>query len=240
MSENSASIELVNEPIDGRPQYRIGDAVLMRRHQHGRNALGIVLRNPEYFRCSILYDYAKKIDKENPDPQWRILKEVVTTYATEKKYDLPDNNELVIHLRLGNVKDYKGAPELLVEYTMDLVGGINVDVHAITVVTAVHFGETFYKGKSSRQEVSESVRHYADKTGRILELLATQGFAARLYSHREIDRDFSYLAHSKYLVLGNGLFSLCAAMISEAQCFVPPWAKTGTKLEFREMIDVVD
>lgn len=168
------------------------------------------------------------------------MKEIVTSYAAEKNYDLPGSNELVIHLRLGNVKNYKGTPELLVDYTMDLIGGINVDVRAITVVTAVHFGETFYKGKSSRQEVSESVRHYADKTGRILELLANQGFAAGLYSHREIDRDFSYLAHSKYLVLGNGLFSLCAAMISEARCFVPPWAKTGTELEFGEMIDVVD
>ena len=44
--------------------------------------------------------------------------------------------------------------------------------------------------------------------------------------------------NAKLLVMGSGHFSLCAAMISDAICFITPWAKTGSELKFEELINV--
>ena len=238
MPDTYTDIKWVNFANKGEPQYRIGDAVLMRKHQYGRNALKIVLKNSELFKESILFEYANRIDQDDSDPQLDVLHSIVQKHIKAQKYTLPDKNELVVHLRLGNVKGYDSAPEILVNYIADLFKKKQHNMERVTIVSALHFGQTYFRKTLSVEKAQSMIQLYRNKIECILQSLSALGIKAKLYSNQEIDRDFCFLASSKLLILGSGHFSLCAAMISSAKCYEPPWIKTGSELVFSESLDI--
>lgn len=235
MSEGSLNLEWVNFANNGEPQYRIGDAVLMRHHRFGRYALQMVMDNPDRFETSVLFQYGTKIDPDNADPQLSVLRQVVDTHLLKNRLDPPED-ELVVHLRLGNVKGFNRAPEVFTNYIKKLIRTSEYQTEQVTIVSALHFGKTFFKGNLSSDKAKEISRGYEDQVGQIMVLLNEAGIDARVYSHADIDRDFCFLSTARNLVLGNGHFSIAAAAISNARCFLPPWFRTGSELDIHDLL----
>ncbi len=193
--------------------------------------------NRTLFEGTVLFEYASRINRSDHGPQWQVLKEVVSEKTRELGLEPPKENELVIHLRMGDRKGFKRGPETLVNYVMDLIKGIDSPISQITIVTAIHFGRLVLEKQMSAEQVSIATFSDNAKLQNIIGLFSARGRAARLYSHKEIDRDFCFLSNSQLLVLGNGHFSLCAAMVSQAECFVPPWVESGSIFNMSEMLE---
>ncbi len=210
------------------PQYRLGDAVLNRGTTYGDGAFSVILRNKDKFEGSLLLDYALKIDKSSTDPQWHILKNCVEKKVTELGLMLPAKDELVVHLRLGNVKGFDQEPEVLVDCIEGLIAGNEIIVSAVTIVTVIHFGKGYIEKSRESHGLSTEICNNRRKVDKIFALFNDRNIKAKLYSHEDIDRDFCYLSNAWLLVLGKGYFSCCAAMISDGEIFIPPWVREGT------------
>ncbi|MCP4397462.1 MAG: hypothetical protein GY801_09225 [bacterium] len=230
-------IEIVNTLDDGRPQYRLGDAVLIRNTPCGKQAFNYVATDQRHFQGSVLYEYASKIDRKSPEPQWEVLKEVVSHKSQEMKLDPPREDELVIHLRMGDTKGFKLSAENFVDYITDVINCFEMPISQITIVTAIHFGKLLIENQMTKEQVFISIFNDNIKIREICGLFSEKTFNARLYSHKDIDQDFCFLSNSKYLVLGNGHFSVCAAMVSNAECFIPPWARKGIEVNIDELLN---
>jgi hypothetical protein len=120
---------------------------------------------------------------------------------------------------------------------MDLIDGFDSPVSKITIVTAIHFGKTILENQSSGEQISIATAIDTARVKIIAGQFGQKGQSARIFSSREIDRDFCFLANTRRLVLGNGHFSLCAAMISDAECFVPPWARGGAEQNIDALLE---
>lgn len=229
-------IETVNTLEENQPQYRLGDAVLCRDRSCGEQAFAFVAANRESFEGTVFYEYARRIDRSNPDPQWGVLKKVVAEKSRQIDLEFPGEDELVIHLRMGDWKGFKLPAERLVNYVMRLMNRLDFSISKITIVTAIHFGELLLVNQMSGEQVSLAIARDTATVKDIIRLFLENGQAVRIQSSREIERDFCFLANSRLLVLGNGHFSLSAAMVSSAECFIPPWARRGSKFNIDEML----
>jgi hypothetical protein len=127
---------------------------------------------------------------------------------------------------LGDSKGFKEPTPILAAYLLKLLERLENPSAHISIVTAIHFGKHVIE-KTEPEKISGLTSREAGKVDKILRLLNGAGLKARAYSHQQIDKDFCYLANARYLVLANGYFSLCAAMVSQAQCFIPPWVYQG-------------
>lgn len=202
--------------------------MLLRDTRGGRQVLSLIASRPQYFSGTVLYEYASRINASDPDPQWAILAKAARSYVHRRKLVPPQCDELVVHLRMGDIKGYKGDPETVADYIADIVHR-RKNLARITLVTALHFGALILKNQYSPEDLEIAVDEETTKVKNIISRLdRVGGVPIGLRSNAEIDRDFCYLANASYLVLGNGLFSLCAARISSAQLFVPPWIRTGS------------
>ncbi len=209
----------------------MGDAVLKRDELYGRQALAFVTSEPLLFEDTILFEYSSRIDLSDPDPQWEVLREVVSAKTKRLSLALPSENELVVHLRMGDVKGFKLPEESFVDYINKVIASANTRFTRVTIVSAIHFGRTLLMNRTSRQQIRSAVENDRKKIRNIVDLIAETGLKARLYSHEDIDKDFCFLSSSEHLVLGNGHYSLCAAMISSADIFVPYWARNGVDVD---------
>ncbi len=232
----SMDIKVVNTVEDGNPQYRLGDAVLFRHHRAGKLAMGFVAGDQRSFGDTILYEYSTRIDPEDTGPQWPVLKDIVARKTSALNLSPPREDELVVHLRIGNFKGYKQPAEAFVDYLQDLVDSIAPGVDRLTIVTAIHNGKHYIENKTEEQLATALVTDF-ERVKRILDLLLENGISARLYSHDDIDRDFCFLSNARNLVLGNGHFSVCAAMVSNARCFIPPWVDNGEELDLDSLLE---
>lgn len=226
------SIKLVNCAYEGQPQYRIGDAVLMRQHSYGKRALHVVLDNPELFNQSVLFKYGTNIDSNDPSPQFKVLESAIKEFCLENSTEVPGEKELTIHLRLGDLKGFKHDADRLARSIKAVVTDHEPEVELVTIVTAIHYGRTRYSEDSSRSEISESTSEAIKTFQSVMEAVENLGMPVSVSSRDEIDLDFCYLANARLLLLGNGHFSLCAALASTATCFVPEWIRTGSELRY--------
>lgn len=229
-------LEVVNLRGDGRPQYRLGDAVLRRDQAYGRAALDMVARAGRFFEGTLLHGYAHRIDRDSPAPQWPVLRGLVRHTSQRLGFDLPGNDELIVHLRLGNAKGYAGAATTFVDSIVAILDDLGPAVSSVSVVTAVHFGATFLDRHRDGDRPARAAAEHRRTVAEIMQLLSVRNLAARLISRADVDLDFCTLANARYLVLGNGHFSLCAAMVSDAVTFVPSWARSGTDLNVDELL----
>ncbi|MEM7584917.1 MAG: hypothetical protein AAF560_16105 [Acidobacteriota bacterium] len=233
---NPTRVEVVNLKSDGRPQYRLGDAILKRDERYGRQALSMVANAKDCFEGTILYEYARRIDRDSSDPQWPVLFDVVRRKIPRLAIARPAEDELVAHLRLGNVKGYHYPATDLVDYVAAVLDHLPAEVARVSLVTAVHFGQGYLDQHDGGTQLQDDIAGYREKVAEILSLFGERGIEAKLVSHPDADTDFCYLAQAQTLILGNGHFSLCAAMISGAWTFVPPWATRGTYVDVGQLL----
>ncbi len=236
MSKAPYQVRLVNANPDLRPQYRLGDAVVLRAQSAGQQIARRILQNAEAFRHTILYRYLEQIDLLDPDPRWDTLREVVRAHSTQPRVSKPDPDELVIHLRMGDHKGYQGSVEEFVAFVRHVVERWETPINRVTVVTAIHFGESLIRNRLTAAQLEAHAERVVGRIRRIVEALSTVLPSAAVYSHDDVDTDFCYLANAVNLVPCGGNFSLCAAMISDAEICVPPWANSAGSIDIRESL----
>jgi hypothetical protein len=230
------TIASVNFDDAARVQYRLGDAVLMRSAAYGRRAMEMVASN-DSFEGSLLHTYAARIDRGSADPQWSILQQLVQERVASADLPQPARNELVVHLRLGNGKGFDQSgekPERLVRYVVDTATAERTD--QVVVVTAIHFGASHLRKHCDGNQIAIETRQAQQVADQIMGQLSDAGLDVRLHSDEDIDEAFCFLAGAHRLVLGNGHFSLCAAMISNAKVFVPSWARPGSSVDIDSLL----
>ncbi len=137
---------------------------------------------------------------------------------------------------MGDGKGYKPPPERLFNYIEVVLQELECSIAKVTIVTASHFGRSLLENKLTPAQLEKERHRDNICLSQILELLERRDVKTRIYSHSDIDQDFCFLSGAKYLVLGNGHFSLCAMMVSDAQVFVPPWTRMGSQIDINPLI----
>ena len=228
------SLSIVNLHGTEHPQYRLGDAVLKRDTSYGKQAFERATAEPSPFPGSLLDSYARLINHASTDPQWKILRAVTRRRTADLRLELPRTDELVVHLRLGNAKGFDQPVETFVDYLTQMRTAEGFE--RLTIVSAIHFGALYVAKHRESAQVESEISEATSTVARIIEELVAAGLDVQLRSNDEIDDDFCYLAGARRMVLGNGHFSLCAAMVSEATVFVPPWARSGAEVDVDQLL----
>jgi hypothetical protein len=187
--------------------YRFGD-VIMHKGFYWKESTKHILENKE-FEDSILRNYIeacpnKNLNNKNPE-YTKLLLNIVNKKIKEKKYILPENNELVIHLRLGDVvnhdwflqKNYKKIIESYVK---------KHNVVKVTFCTAFHYGN--YTEKNlwiyDDDKHKKNILKLSEKLNNIIKI---PNIYIDFISSKNPDDDFIYMVNSKYFVNDSGGFS---------------------------------
>ena len=170
-------------------KYRLGDAVLL-----GNSAIGVargVLN--EKFKGTIGYEY---VSKSSALADIKRLNGLIDKHIKLHNYKLPDDDEVVVHLRIGdNGEPHRPRGKLidsdsefnrLVGLIKDAASGFS---DKITVVTAMH-----------------SVDGPQDDHYSVVDLLCER-IPVTIKSSANVDEDFCYLARAKKLIVTKGNFS---------------------------------
>jgi hypothetical protein len=217
---SSLSISHVNT-LEEKPQYRLGDAILFSKHTYwGKEAYNLVSSAPKHFRNSLLYKYSRLVSEGARLPDWKVLRGLVDNKITKNKLEIPFHNELVVHLRMG---DDKGGVSLQGDKVVGYIRKTaqSLGVKRIAIVTALHFGRNWiYEHTRSELELEKKLN--LNKINEIISGL-NGSLSVRVMSRDDIDADFCFLTKAPYLIIGNGHFSVCAAMCGRGSLFIPPW-----------------
>jgi hypothetical protein len=192
--------------------YRISDLVyrLGVRWEQDRQTI----LSDQRFRGTILHRYLTEMKHEEDFTTLRI--------ATQRRsaalsIDQARDDELVVHLRLGDVMEtakHLRTPRLrkMAIIYDEFAGRLNLDMTSIrraTIVTALHFGANdqrgrFFASDTARRNSLSFLNHVA---GQFID----QGLAVRLRSSDNIDADFCFMASSRHFLLGqSGMSDLIA------------------------------
>ena len=130
---------------------------------------------------------------------------IVKKKIREKKYILPVNNELVIHLRLGDVvnhdnflkKNYKKIIESYVE---------KYNISKVTFCTAYHYGNYTEKNMwiYDDDKHQKNILKLTEKLNNVMEI---PNIYVNFISSNNPDNDFIYMVNAKYFVEDFGGFS---------------------------------
>lgn len=193
--------------------YRFGDLIFKDgggRWESDRE----VVKNNEEFKDTILCEYLTQVSNDS-EPDCELLKKIVQEHTLKNKYEIPVENELVIHLRLGDIFQKSKYEKLRVKrlkksvdrlFENDNVLNSNPDaLGKITVVTALHYGANETNGKHFFNKLSYNQNLSFLKN--VEERINERGFELNLVSNESTDLDLCYMANSKYFVKGCSNFS---------------------------------
>ena len=206
--------------------YRLGDIVFHKgwppKYDEWKNSQENILNNKE-FNNTILKEY---IDKNNINivvPSQKkiglIFSDIIEKKITEKNYLVPKNDELVIHLRTGDVAV---LPWFLNKPYLKLIQeSINkYNIKKIMFVTCFHYGNnTLNKdgGKGKTLFVYKESVHQKNinkLTNLFKEIILKFPFLKiDVLSSIDVDRDFVYMCKAKHLILDGGGFSKLIGII---------------------------
>lgn len=184
--------------------YRISDIIKGSgiRYKSDRN---LILTDPKY-KHTILFDYLKLTQKNKDIP---LIKQIINNHIDFHNYPTPEKNELVIHLRLGDILDHKNHVKRYYELYKDLNKKINFKIFSkISIVTALHFGSfddhpegpLFMFSKKAEENSLKFVRYIESQ-------INMAGHSVNLISSNNIDKDFCYMANSLFFLKSQRGFS---------------------------------
>lgn len=191
--------------IKDNKHYRLGDVIY---HKGGfwKNSTMNLLKD-ESFNNTILKNYILKCESNNltkqMNPNFReVLKEIIDIKIEEKKIELPHENELVIHLRMGDVIVVNGFNRKKYEnYIHNYIKKHNIKKCTFCIV--FQFVE-----RNKWSYTDEKLEKNKIKVQRILSKLINKfNIYFDIKSSNDIDEDFIYMIKSKYFVSDNGGFS---------------------------------
>lgn len=175
--------------------YRVGDLFFRAGVRWEKDRESIL--NEEKYKDTILFHYLTNKKREF---DYEAFYQAVKIVSLQKNYKKPLDDELVIHLRLGDVmSNFDGRYFAMKNIYNDFYRKINIkNIKKATIVTALHFGANevnnlFFYNKRDHQRSLD-----------LLELIKTQtkqiGLDLNIYSNEDIDADLSYMCYSKMFV----------------------------------------
>ena len=182
--------------LESNTTYRLADLIFRKgiRWQIDRNT---ILADKAYDE-TILKDYLKGMRQEE---DWKHLKAVVLSHS--RRYQVPHSDELVIHLRLGDImgestefasRGFERAFKVYGDFDIDLPK----DIKSVSIVTALHFGANELNNKYFYSALAH------ERSLRVVRALKSnlesKGYSPKLVSSENVDSDFCYLASSNYFV----------------------------------------
>lgn len=196
-------IVLLKEENSIKRHYRFGD-VIHHRGYYWKESTTFIL-NQDHLKGTILRDYIERC----PDKNKTVNPEKISllyTIIQEKDKIVPANDELVIHLRTGDViqydwflnKDYKKIIQSYID---------KYQIKRVTFCTAFHYGnnitqniflytdEKHEQNKVKLNELFENVTSYF------------KDIQFDVKSSADIDSDFMYMCMARYFVKDGGGFS---------------------------------
>jgi len=192
--------------------YRIGD-ILFKGGERWLWSHNKVLRDEKY-NGTILQNYLK-----SPKPKKNInillLLKIIKQYVKRNTLIIPDINELVLHLRLGDMIEYKGI--LTKNYVHLIRNKLQAfpTINKITIVTAFAYGtwsdESLHlRKKALLWECTQKTQ--TDNINRLSKVLQTlintfNNIEINIVSNHNIDIDLCYCALSKHFIHDIGSFS---------------------------------
>lgn len=206
--------------------YRFGDIVFHKgwppKYDEWKNSQKNIL-NDEKYNNTILKEYILKNNNNLKVPSKekirQIFSEIIDKKIIEKKFLVPKKDELVIHLRAGDVASYswfleKPYIELIKKYLC------KYDIKSITFVTGLHYGNN--KVNSNNKTIfkyNESIHKInIDKLKTLFKkiILNFSFLIIDLLSSEDIDQDFVYMCKANYLILDRGGFSKLIGIIQNS------------------------
>ena len=188
--------------------YAFGD-IVYRKGKRWKYRIQKVLTDPKY-KNTILFNYLKL--KKSKNCNYNILLNCIKDYNCKNNLLLPSNNEIVIHLRMGDVvtydcflkNNYVSAIEKIIK---------NNTINKITIVTCFSYGAwakdslhlrkgapmwnyTIKKQKKNEQLFSELLSKFQTHFN----------IPIHIYSNKDIDKDFCYCVFSKFYINDHGGF----------------------------------
>lgn len=211
MVENIKDIKIIKHNSD----YRVSDVVNKcgERWEHS----GTMILSNDKYASTVLHRYLKQNGLyEKPD--LNVLLNVIKQFNLENNLPVPGDNELVIHLRLGDVVVHdwflsKNYIALIHEKLLK-----NKMINKITLVTCFAYQEWSKESLHLRRNAplwdytEEKQQKNVEKVTLLLNTI-TQTFPTikvKIYSNFEIDKDLCYCVLSKNYIHDDGGFSwLC-------------------------------
>lgn len=193
--------------------YRFGD-VIFHKGNFWKESTKFILENDQ-FKNSILRNYIEKCPNNNlndKNPEFaKLLSNIIKNKMKEKKYNLPVNNELVIHLRLGDVvvkdcflkKNYK---KIIEEYIK------KYNIYKVTFCTAFHYGDYTEKNLWIYDE-NKHQKNISELHNKLNNLNKIPNIYFDLISSKNSDDDLIYMVNSKYFIQDEGGFSKLVSKI---------------------------
>jgi hypothetical protein len=206
--------------IDNKRHYRFNDIINHSGH-YWKESTQFIL-NQDHLKGSILRTYIEccpdnNLYKINPD-KFKLLYHIIENKIKNNHYVLPSSDELVIHMRTGDVVELDGY--LKKDYINIIQKYIyRYNIKKVTFCTAFHYGNNVTQGdwiytdekhnlnKIKLNEIFTKVLNYFKHLHLHLQI--------DVKSSSNIDEDFIYMVMSTYFVEDNGGFSnLIAKLIA--------------------------
>lgn len=210
-------MELINDILilKNNSDYRISDVVMKigERWEHSGN---MVLENNKY-NGTILQSYLK-INGLYNNPNLYTLLDLIEEYNQDKRLSIPTDDEIVVHLRLGDVVLHDW---FLSKNYVNLINNLlieNNNINKITFVTCFAYQEwskesLHLRKKAPLWEYTEEKQNKNVEKTTILFTDIKNSFPKmeiKIHSNRDIDNDICYCVLSKNFIHDRGGFSkLC-------------------------------
>jgi hypothetical protein len=214
---NKQADEMINKIVmlveensaGGKRHYRVCD-IVKHKGVYWKESTDFIVNNNR-FEGSILLDYIKKDPHKNKNGvnsnYVQILSEIVQNKVKDNLFDVPDKNELVVHLRLGDYVEKKG--KFLKKDYVKLIKGIllkNTDINKITICTAFHYGNNVaYNAWIYTDKKHQANLHIVKAL--FIKLLKNINLPFSIRSSQDIDSDFVYMVEAKHFIKDVGGFS---------------------------------
>lgn len=188
--------------------YRIGDIICKFGNRWAKDSRHIV-RNPGKYKDSILYNYIKNPDKVWAKQKYKKLGHYIKNSKKNKNIqELPNEQELVIHLRAGDVFDCRRRLQNYCKQVSTIFKSrsffkkckkINIDeVKKATIVTAFHFGANEQNGRFfyADHKYSRSM----DAVMFLINQLERLDLEWSIISNEDIDLDVLYMFNAQKFI----------------------------------------
>ena len=201
--------------LRGNSIYRIGD-IIYKKGATWRYAAEEILSKPSEFNETVLFKYLSENGIDTP-PNLRLFYDTLIGVGDKKEWSKPEPEDLVMHVRLGDVLDPKNpiGPERIFHYYGNFFANFtnkSLKATRLVVCTAIHYCD--YGGLYDYDIISEV------NSRQLLSNIFFEGRARSLkidvYSNDNIDMDFYYLCNARRLALSMSDYSLFAAQILKA------------------------
>jgi len=198
-------IKHVNTGTSRRAKYRLGDAYFC------KNSAWKVLR--DNFQNTIGGDYVWQMGevRRKGAPNLSLIKKIVDEHIIKHNYKLPEDDELVIHYRLGDrtyvrhkrTKYDTIEPDINIAFNKINKLYNQINANKITIVTAWHINLSRKKHTLTDEQLEDT-----SFLERLIERLKEKN--VDILSQEKPDADFCYLVKAKGLVTTCGYFSKLA------------------------------